>query len=53
MWDEFGYTEELAKLPEGLRSYVSVDAGMWARDMRLEGAIDYAHGSTGIHVFWA
>lgn len=53
MWDDFGYTEELAKLPEGLRPYVSVDAGMWARDMRLEGAIDYAHGATGIYVFWA
>lgn len=53
MWDDFGYTKALEALPEALRSYVSVDAGMWARDMRLEGAIDYAHGSTGVHVFWA
>lgn len=37
MADDFGYTEELEKLPEHLRDYVRIDYEAIARDMQLSG----------------
>lgn len=39
MADEFGYPDELDKLPEHLRDYVRIDYAALARDMHLSGDI--------------
>ncbi|GFM17896.1 MULTISPECIES: antirestriction protein ArdA [Mycobacteriaceae] len=39
MADDLGYEDELAELPEHLQSYVRLDYGMLARDLRLSGDI--------------
>jgi antirestriction protein len=54
MGDELGYTEELAKLPEHLQSYVRIDYAAIARDVQLSGdvaTVDDPHG--GVWIFRA
>ncbi len=51
-WESLGYDEVLEALPPEIRSYLRIDFAMWARDMRLSGAVDYTEDDAGIHAFW-
>jgi antirestriction protein len=47
MADDFGYADELAKLPPDLRAYVRIDFAAIARDMELSGEIATIDDSSG------
>jgi len=45
--DDLGYTEEFAKLPESLQSYVHIDFAALARDLVLSGDMRTVRDPTG------
>lgn len=52
MADDFGYADELAKLPESLQPYVHFDSAALARDMEMGGDIDVVpYPSSGVWIF--
>ncbi|SLC19877.1 antirestriction protein [Mycobacteroides abscessus subsp. abscessus] len=47
MADYLGYTDELAKLPESLQTYIHFDSAALARDMEMGGDIDVVPDPSG------
>lgn len=51
-WESLGYDEALEAVPVAIRGYLTIDFAMWARDVQLEGSVDYVEDSNGVHAFW-